>query len=79
MRKSLTIFLFAILLLPAPVQAGVTVMIPNQGVLGGFMIDLTDFSNNSTTVSVGGDMTEVQVVEVYTATWCQTASIPNTP
>ena len=35
------------------------------------MIDLTDFSNNSTTVSVGGDMTEVQVVEVYTATWCQ--------
>ena len=71
MRKSLTIFLFAILLLPAPVQAGVTVMIPNQGVLGGFMIDLTDFSNNSTTVSVGGDMTEVQVVEVYTATWCQ--------
>ena len=71
MRKSLTIFLFAILLLPVPVQAGVTVMIPNQGVLGGFMIDLTDFSNNSTTVSVGGDMTEVQVVEVYTATWCQ--------
>ena len=71
MRKSLTIFLFAILLLPAPVQAGVTVMIPNQGVLGGFMIDLTGVSNNTTTEFVGGDMTDVQVVEVYTATWCQ--------
>ena len=71
MRKSLTIFLFAILLLPAPVQAGVTVMIPNQGVLGGFMIDLTGVSNNTTTEFVGGDMTAVQVVEVYTATWCQ--------
>ena len=71
MRKSLTIFLFAILLLPAPVQAGAPVMIPNQGILGGYMIDLADVGNNSTTVSAGGDMTGVQVVEVYTATWCQ--------
>ena len=71
MRKFLTILLFAALLLPAPVQAGTPVMIPNQGVLGGYMVDLTGVSNNSTTVSVGGDMTGVQVVEVYTATWCQ--------
>ena len=35
------------------------------------MVDLTGVSNNSTTLSVGGDMTGVQVVEVYTATWCQ--------
>ena len=46
-------------------------MIPNQGILGGYMIDLTDVSNNSTTEFVGGDMTDVQVVEVYTATWCE--------
>ena len=46
-------------------------MIPDQGVLGGYMIDLTNVSNNSTTASVSGDMTDVQVVEVYTATWCQ--------
>ena len=71
MRKCLTLFLFAILLLPAPVHAGTPVMIPDQGVLGGYMIDLTNVSNNSTTVSAGGDMTGVQVVEVYTATWCQ--------
>ena len=71
MRKSLTIFLFAILLLPAPVQAGTPITIPNQGILGGYMIDLTDVSNNSTTEFVGGDMTDVQVVEVYTATWCE--------
>ena len=71
MRKSLTIFLFVILLLPAPVQAGTPITIPNQGILGGYMIDLTDVSNNSTTEFVGGDMTDVQVVEVYTATWCE--------
>ena len=71
MRKSLAIFLFAILLLPAPVQAGAPITIPNQGILGGYMIDLTDVSNNSTTEFVGGDMTDVQVVEVYTATWCE--------
>ena len=71
MRKFLTIFLFAILLVPAPVQAGVPVTISNQGILGGHMIDLTNFSNNSTTVSVGGDMASTQVVEVYTATWCE--------
>ena len=35
------------------------------------MIDLTGVSNNTTTEFVGGDMTDVQVVEVYTATWCQ--------
>jgi len=35
------------------------------------MIDLAGFSNNSTTVSVQGDMTATQVVEVYTATWCE--------
>ena len=57
MRKFLSIFLFAILLVPAPVQAGVPVTISNQGILGGHMIDLTNSSNNSTTVSVGGDMT----------------------
>ena len=71
MRKFLTIFLFAILLVPAPVQGGVPVTISNQGILGGHMIDLTNFSNNSTTVSVGGDMASTQVVEVYTATWCE--------
>ena len=71
MRKFLTIFLFAILLVPAPVQAGVPVTISNQGILGGHMIDLTNFSNNSTTVSVSGDMASTQVVEVYTATWCE--------
>ncbi|MCS5535025.1 MAG: hypothetical protein NZ802_04150, partial [Candidatus Poseidoniales archaeon] len=71
MRKILTILLFAILLLPVPVQAGTPVMIPDQGILGGHMDDLTGVSNNSTTLSVGGDMTLIQVVEVYTATWCQ--------
>lgn len=71
MRKCLTLLLFFALLLPAPVQAGVPVTISNQGILGGNMIDLTDFSNNSTTVSVVGDMTATQVVEVYTATWCE--------
>ena len=70
MRKSLTLLLFVALLLPAPVQAGTPAMIPNQGILGGHVIDLAGVSNNSTTLSVGGDMTQTQVVEVYTATWC---------
>ncbi len=35
------------------------------------MIDLEGVSDNSTTLSVEGDMTQTQVVEVYTATWCQ--------
>ena len=34
------------------------------------MIDLEGVSNNSTVLSAGGDMTGIQVVEVYTATWC---------
>ena len=71
MRKILTLLLFAILLLPTPVLAGTPITIPNQGILGGYMIDLTGVSNNSTTEFVGGDMTDVQVVEVYTATWCE--------
>ena len=71
MRKILTLLLFAILLLPTPVLAGTPITIPNQGILGGYMIDLTGVSNNSTTEFVEGDMTDVQVVEVYTATWCE--------
>ena len=71
MRKILTLLLFVALLLPAPVQAGTPIVIPDQGILGGQMIDLAGFSNNSTTVSVQGDMTATQVVEVYTATWCE--------
>ena len=71
MRKFLTLLLFAALLLPAPVQAGAPITIANQGILGGQMIDLAGVSNNSTTLSVGGDMTATQVVEVYTATWCE--------
>ena len=70
MRKFLTLFVFAILLLPAPVQALPPVTISNQGILGGYMIDLEGVSNNSTVLSAGGDMTGIQVVEVYTATWC---------
>ena len=70
MRKFLTFFVFAILLLPAPVQALPPVTISNQGILGGYMIDLEGVSNNSTVLSAGGDMTGIQVVEVYTATWC---------
>ncbi|MDG1524764.1 MAG: hypothetical protein P8Q90_01665 [Candidatus Thalassarchaeaceae archaeon] len=71
MRKSLTLLLFVALLLPAPVQAGAPIMIPDQGILGGHVIDLAGISNNSTTLSVGGDMTATQIVEVYTATWCE--------
>ena len=71
MRKSLTIFLFAILLLPAPVQAGTPITIPNQGILGGYMIDLTNVSDSFEEFNTGGDMAGVQVVEVYTATWCE--------
>jgi len=71
MRKSLTLLLFVALLLPAPVQAGAPIMIPDQGILGGQVIDLAGISNNSTTLSVGGDMTATQIVEVYTATWCE--------
>jgi hypothetical protein len=71
MRKCLTLLLFVALLLPAPVQAGAPITIANQGILGGQMIDLAGISNNSTTLSVGGDMTATQVVEVYTATWCE--------
>ncbi|MBJ84288.1 MAG: hypothetical protein CMB52_02060 [Euryarchaeota archaeon] len=71
MRKCLTLLLFVALLLPTPVQAGIPVEISNQGILGGQMIDLAGVSNNSTTLSVGGDMTATQVVEVYTATWCE--------
>ena len=71
MRKFLTLLLFAALLLPAPVQAGAPITIANQGILGGQMIDLAGVSNNSTTLSVEGDMTANQVVEVYTATWCE--------
>lgn len=70
MRKILTMLLFVVLLLPAPVQAGAATMIPNQGILGGHMLDLAGLSNNSTTLTVVGDMSETQVVEVYTATWC---------
>ena len=71
MRKSLTIFLFAILILPAPVQAGTPITIPNQGILGGYMIDLTNVSDSFEEFNTGGDMAGVQVVEVYTATWCE--------
>ncbi|MEE2748306.1 MAG: hypothetical protein VX473_07580 [Candidatus Thermoplasmatota archaeon] len=71
MRQSMTLRWFVALLLPAPVQAGVPITIANQGILGGQMIDLAGVSNNSTTLSVGGDMTATQVVEVYTATWCE--------
>ena len=71
MRKILALLLFAILLLPTPVLAGVPITISNQGILGGYMIDLTGVSNNTTTEFVEGDMTDVQVVEVYTATWCE--------
>ena len=70
MRKCLTLLLFVALMLPAPVQGGTPAMIADQGILGGHVIDLADVSNNSTTLSVGGDMTQTQVVEVYTATWC---------
>ena len=61
MRKFLTLFVFAILLLPAPVQALPPVTISNQGILGGYMIDLEGVSNNSTVLSAGGDMTGIQV------------------
>tara|TARA_B100000214_G_scaffold374560_1_gene357688 strand:- start:2264 stop:3211 length:948 start_codon:yes stop_codon:yes gene_type:complete len=70
MRKFLTLFVFAILLLPSPVQALPPVTISNQGILGGYMIDLDGVSNNSTMLSAGGNMADIQVVEVYTATWC---------
>ena len=71
MRKSLTIFLFAILLLPAPVQAGTPITIPNQGILGGYMIDLTNVSDSFDEFYAGGDMAGLQVVEVYNATCCE--------
>tara|TARA_B100001996_G_C18576951_1_gene560702 strand:+ start:54 stop:1022 length:969 start_codon:yes stop_codon:yes gene_type:complete len=70
MRRILTILLFAMLLMPMPVQAVPPADIYNQGVLGGFSLDLTNSSNNSTTIIAGGAMDEIQVVEVYTATWC---------
>ncbi|MEE2759162.1 MAG: hypothetical protein VYA86_04190 [Candidatus Thermoplasmatota archaeon] len=70
MRKFLTLFVFAILLLPSPVHAVPPVTISEQGILGGYMLDLEGVSNNSTSISAGGDMTGIQVVEVYTATWC---------
>ena len=70
MRKFLTLIVFAILLLPAPAHAVPPVTISDQGILGGYMLDLEGVSNNSTSIFAGGDMTGVQVVEVYTATWC---------
>lgn len=70
MRKFLTLIMFAILLLPAPAHAVPPVTISDQGILGGYMLDLEGVSNNSTSITAGGDMTGVQVVEVYTATWC---------
>nr|AIE92477.1 hypothetical protein [uncultured marine group II/III euryarchaeote AD1000_23_G03] len=71
MRKILTLLLFAILLLPTPVLAGAPITIPNQGILGGYMIDLTNVSDSFDEFNTGGDMAGVQVVEVYTATWCE--------
>ena len=62
--------MFAILLLPTPAHAVPPVTISDQGILGGYMLDLEGVSNNSTSIFAGGDMTGVQVVEVYTATWC---------
>jgi hypothetical protein len=73
MRKSLTFFVFAILLLPAPVQAVEPVTMAEQGILGGYMIDLEGIpaSNDNSTLWGEGLLTDIQVVEVYTATWCE--------
>ncbi len=69
MRRLLPILLFAMLLIPTPVQAVPPADIPNQGVLGGFSLE-TNSSNNTNPALAGGIMNEIQVVEVYTATWC---------
>jgi hypothetical protein len=71
MRKALPIVLFVMLLLPAPMQGvPATDLSDTQGILGGNEIHLT--GADGTTLTAGGNMEESpQVVEVYTATWCE--------
>ena len=69
MRKVLTLLLFALLLLPAPTQAAAPVNLDAQGLVGGYSVDISAVGG---TVSSSGTIADApQVVEVYTATWCE--------
>jgi hypothetical protein len=69
MRKVLTLFLFALLLLPVPAQAAAPVDLDTQGIVGGYSVDISAVGG---TVSSSGTIADApQVVEVYTATWCE--------
>lgn len=69
MRKVLTLLLFALLLLPVPAQAAAPVDLDTQGIVGGYSVDISAVGG---TVSSSGTIADApQVVEVYTATWCE--------
>jgi hypothetical protein len=69
MRKLLTLVLFALLLLPTPAQAAAPVDLDAQGIVGGYSVDISAVGG---TVSSSGTIADApQVVEVYTATWCE--------
>ena len=69
MRKVLTLLLFALLLLPVPAQAAAPVDLDTQGIIGGYSVDISAVGG---TVSSSGTIADApQVVEVYTATWCE--------
>ena len=69
MRKLLTLVLFVLLLLPTPAQAAAPVNLDAQGLVGGYSVDISAVGG---TVSSSGTIADApQVVEVYTATWCE--------
>jgi hypothetical protein len=71
MRKLLTLVLFVLLLLPAPAQAAAPVDLSStQGIVGGNVLDLMG-ADGSTYFAGGSLLDSPQVVEVYTATWCE--------
>lgn len=68
MRKALVLLFVCCLLIPSA-QAAAPMHLNQQGIVGGFSVNL---HNITAPVSAGGDSTNApQVVEVYTASWCE--------
>ncbi|MDP6870521.1 MAG: hypothetical protein QGI21_07115 [Candidatus Poseidoniaceae archaeon] len=73
MRRVILLIVTIGLLLPINAQALDPVSLTNQGIIGGNVLDISPSSNetDNRSGSVGGALEASQVVEVYTATWCE--------
>jgi len=69
MRRILPLFLVVIMMMPIANAVAPVDMSSNRGLAGGYMLDI---SNTSTETTAGGPLALAPtVVEVYTATWCE--------